>query len=291
MAVALGAELFTLDAMWWDISGDWVPSRSRFPHGLKTVREYAKKKGLLFGLYVETEGGRGPMEKSKMGKEHPDWLLGPKKILDLTKPECAAWMEAEICRIIDEYELDLYRLDYNPLFTFEGSETLRDGLMENNYWRYYEAFYAIYERIQNKYPNLILQQCAAGGARNDLGTTSRFHEIYLTDSLWMPHVLRNYSGQTLGQPPERFVIAIGAPGWKGHLDTYLRSTFTLSTPSIAWGPSPDVKQLNPLVRDRFIHYANLYKGFIRPLLATCKMYHHAPISSRSGVTSGGWFAM
>ena len=290
VTAAVGAELFTLDAWWWDVSGDWYPSASRFPHGIELVREYAHEKGLLFGLYVEMEGGRGPMGESQISKEHPDWL-GPKGILNLTKPEVAAWMESEICRIIDEYKPDLYRLDYNPGFTFEGPETPRDGFMENNYWRYYEALYGIYERIQKKYPDLILQQCAAGGARNDLGIASRFHETYLTDGLWMPHVLRVYSGQTLALPPETLVIAIGAPGWKGPLDTYLRSTFTLSTPLIAFGPAPSLEELNPQHQERFRHYVKIYKEFIRPLLPTCKMYHHAPVSSRGGVESSSWFAM
>ena len=290
VAAALGAEVFTLDAWWWDVTGDWYPSSARFPHGLGSVREYVRKKGLLFGLYVEAEGGRGPIERSKIGREHPDWL-GPKGVLNLTKAEVAEWMEAEIARIIEEYRPDLYRLDYNPLFTFEGPETDRDGFMENNYWRYYEAFYGIYERIQRKYPDVILQQCAAGGARNDLGTASRFHETYLTDGLWMPHALRVYSGQTLALPPEALVVAIGAPGWKGPLDTYLRSTFTLSTPLIAFGPAPSVEELNPQVREAFLRYARVYKEVIRPLLPACRMYHHAPVSARGGVTSSGWFAM
>jgi len=290
VAAAVGAELFTLDAWWWDVSGDWHPSATRFPNGLRPVKEYARKKGLLFGLYVEMEGGRGPMGESKIAREHPDWIC-PKGILNLTKPEVAAWMEAEICRIIDEYQPDLYRLDYNPGSTGEGPETSRDGFTENNHWRYYEAVYGIYERVQKKYPDLILQQCAAGGARNDLGIAGRFHETYLTDGLWMPHVLRVYSGLTLGLPPETLVTAIGAPGWKGSLDTYLRSTFTLSTPLIAFGPAPSVEDLNSQSRERFLHYVKIYKEFIRPLLPTCKMYHHAPVSSRRGVESSGWFAM
>lgn len=57
--------------------------------------------------------------------------------------------------------MDLYRLDYNPSFNFGA--TSRDGFMENNCWRYYEALYGTYERIHRKYPRLILQQAAAGG--------------------------------------------------------------------------------------------------------------------------------
>jgi alpha-galactosidase len=162
VASAMGAELFLLDAYWWDITLDWEPSAGRFPLGLQPLINYARSKGMLFGLYVEMEGGRGDYRSSKIGKQHPEWF-GPRDIIKLSIPEAAAWMESEVRRIIDTYQLDLYRLDYNPGFTFEGPDTLRDGIVENNYWRYYEFFYDLYERIARDYPRLILQQCAAGG--------------------------------------------------------------------------------------------------------------------------------
>jgi len=55
--------------------------------------------------------------------------------------------------------------------------------------------------------------------------------------------------------------------------------------------APSVEGLSPERRERFLHYANLYKQFIRPLLPTCRMYHHEPINARKGVESRPWFAM
>ncbi len=49
--------------------------------------------------------------------------------------------------------------------------------------------------------------------------------------------------------------------------------------------------MNPIRLERFRHYADIYKKFIRPIMPTCKMYHHAPVSSTGGVESGGWFAV
>ncbi|MFH1742489.1 MAG: glycoside hydrolase family 36 protein [bacterium] len=296
LAAAMGVELFILDAGWWDIPLDWTPSPTRFPRGLEPVIEYAHEKGLFFGLYAEIEGGRGNIPESKVAKEHPEWI-GPKNIINLTIPEAAAWVESELTRLIETYNLDLFRLDYNPIYTFEGPETLRHGFMENNYWRYYEAFYDMFERIHRKFPDLILQQCSAGGARNDLGTASRFHESYLTDGLWMPNVLRSYCGQTLGLPPEILVTAFGAFGQPtrgriGNLDTHLRSTFALSTPLFFSGMvAPNLKEMTPDRLELHRRYVNLYKEFVQPVLPTCRMYHHAPVSSRGGVNSSGWFAM
>lgn len=294
VAAAVGAELFILDFGWWDITCDWTPSPSRFPRGLQPLIDRVHRKGMKFGLYLETEGGRGNVLESRVAHEHPDWF-GPAATLRLENPAAAAWMESEIRRLISEYHVDLYRLDYNPSFQFDT--TVRDGIVENNCWRYYDAFYGVYERIRAAYPRVILQQAAAGGARNDLGTASRFHEQYLSDGLNMPREFLVYSGQTLALPPEVFVILHGADGRGGagkphHLDTVLRLSFALGTPQIFVAlTAPNLKELDAARRERFQHYARLYRQFIRPLWPTARMFHHEPVNAHGGVTSSGWFAV
>lgn len=106
-----------------------------------------------------------------------------------------------------------------------------------------------------------------------------------------------YSGLTLGLPPEILLILHAADGGWGlgksqNLDTVLRITFSLSTPQIFVGlVAPSVEELSPQRRERFLHYAGIYKRFIRPLLPTCKMYHHEPVNWRAGVESSAWFAV
>lgn len=294
LAFALGAELFIMDAAWWEHQGDWFASVTRFPDdGLNKVVDYVRQKGMLFGLYAEIEKA-GP--GSKVYEAHPDWF-GPGNILKMNQPEVAAWVESELVGLIERYDIDLFRLDHNKGSTMEGSTTERDGYVENDYWRYYQAFYGMMERIHENYPDLILQQAACGGARNDLGTAGRYHETYLTDGLQMPYVAQNYSGQTLALPPEIFIIAYGANGggsigFPENLDTYMRVTFTLSTPWLFAGMAgPNVEEMSPARLEGFIRYGKIYKEFIRPILPTCKTYHHDPISDRSDVESSGWFAM
>lgn len=104
-------------------------------------------------------------------------------------------------------------------------------------------------------------------------------------------MLYHYSAKTMALPPEICVIGTGRPLDRGPLDTNLRITFTLSTPQMLVGVAPSVAEANPERLERYLHYANIYKKFIRPLLPTCKVYHHAPFSSRAGNTSNPWFAM
>lgn len=293
LASALGAEVFIVDAGWWDTIGEWTPSAKRFPHGLKPIVDYIHKKGMLFGLYNEVTGAGGDWTHSKMYKEHPDWFIPPYALVDLTKPAAAAYVKHQIEEMIDRYKIDLFRLDYNPGFDGEMAQTRREGIEENDYWRYYQTTYRIFEEIKKKYPEVILQQAAAGGGRNDLGIVSRFDEEYTTDGLDVPPVLQDYSGQTLGLPPEILATAFGIPAHsenRGHLDTHLRISFSLGTPWLA-PVAPAFKDLNPAIREKYLHYANLYKNFIRPLLPTCNVYHLAPVNSRDGVSTNPWFAM
>ncbi len=293
MAAAIGVELFTVDARWWDFHGDWTPSKTRFPNGIKPIADYVHSKGMLFGLYAEIErAGVG----CKILNEYPEWQ-GPGDALKINDPEVAEYVEKEWRRIIEEYDIDLFRLDFNAFGTKQGAQTERDGFTENNYWRYYENFFAIVERLRKDYPNVIFQQCAIGGGRNDYATVSRFDESYLTDGLRIPRLFQVYSGQSLALPPEIFVTLIGADGCYSvgtseDLNTYFRATFTLGTPFIFEGmTAKSLGEMNSAVKEGFLKYGKIYKEFIRPILPTCKTYHHAPVDRLNGVNTNPWFAM
>jgi hypothetical protein len=81
-------------------------------------------------------------------------------------------------------------------------------------------------------------------------------------------------------------------GRPGNLDSHLRATFALSTPQYFAGMvAPSLEEMGEERIARHRRYAELYKAFIRPVLPTCKLYHHAPISARGAVGSSGWFAL
>lgn len=293
IAHALGAELFIVDAGWWDIYGDWTASPSRFPHGLGPIADYVHKQGMLFGLYNEVQGGRGDWTHSAMYQQHPDWFIPPYALIDMTNPEAVNFIHEQIRSMVRDDKIDLFRLDYNPGFDYGLGQHIRSGISENDYWRYYEATYKLFEEVKKEFPSLILQQAAAGGGRNDLGFVSRFDEQYTTDGLDMPEVLQNLSGQTLGLPIEMFATAFGIPAHsenRGHLDTHLRVAYSLGPPWIA-PVIPELKDVNPAILDEYHYYSDLYKNFIRPLLPTCRIYHHAPVNAHDGVDESPWFAM
>jgi alpha-galactosidase len=289
IAAKIGAEIFFIDASWynnlgesWETTiGDWNVG-ARFPEGLKPIRDYVKSKGLLWGLWMEPERLG---EKSQTYKEHPEWVMkyyagGPERCwLDLTKPEVAKWVEDQICRVVTEHELDFFRLDYNIGSPQGGGMTIRNGYMENNYWRYYEAFYGIFERIRKHFPDLILENCAGGGSRTDIGTVRLFSHTWVTDYQVAPRSFSITNGMTIALPPEyvdRLLLGIGqTPHVAGELDFQARLAL-FGRPSINTMFSPPGVGPNPMILDRIKRTVNLYKNFVRPFQSTSRIYHHTP---------------
>ena len=298
VAKEIGAEVFILDAYWWDVTCDWVPSVTRFPDGLDRLISAVKRNGMKFGLYLEMEGGRGNIEQSAVYKEHPEWFFSNYHILDIGIPEAADYMENEIGDIIEKYQVDLFRLDYNPAFYGDGTHHEFDGFLENNHHRYYDNFTRIYTAIHARYPHVTLQQAAAGGARNNLGIAKLFHENYLTDGANIPREFLSYAGQTLMLPPEVFVPLHGADGAvesnlkPQNLDTILRLSYAMGTPHIfVAAVAPSVNEMMPGRLGRFKHYAELYRNVFRKHLPDANVYHHAPIHDFGGYRSSPWFCM
>jgi len=312
---AAGMELFLLDGPTWCANyGEWLtPNPQPFPRGLQPLVEHTHSRDMLFGLYAEPEGGRdgytspgstttiGPWRRTAVFQQHPEWFVPgkstnyPAPVLNLSKPEAAAYMEAEVEGIIDHYKLDLYRHDFCMELQGQGSETWRDGFLESDYWRHYEAFYAIFDRMRARHPQLILQQASGGGSRLDLGTLAHFDEHATSDRTSTPEVYRMLSGLSVYLPPEVLVTPIGMAEPKHRLDfvTMLRSIYALgNTPVVFNSLVPrDMEALTPEVRAKFLHYSDLYKNFMRPVLGQTKVYHHAPVNATGGVESGDWFAM
>jgi alpha-galactosidase len=282
-----------------------VPDPKRFPRGLAPLVEYAHQKGMLFGLYAEPEGGRegyctaaegaciANWDKSRVFLDHRNWFVEPMTILNLSIPEAATYLKSELEQIIKHYQLDLYRHDFCATLRDEGSTTLRDGYQESDYWRHYDALYDIFRQAHTKHPDVVWQQASGGGTRLELATLGVFDEDYSSDRAKWPYVYQMTSGLSVYLPPEVLVTPNGMCGTdQPDSETVLRSVYALgNTPMIFNGMLP--KRLDDFPaeqRQKFLHYADLYKKFIRPMLPTCKVYHHAPVNEVGGVESGKWFA-
>ena len=290
MAAEIGVELFLVDAGWfgpkdkpWNYSvGDWVENPLLGAGGLGEVFDYARAKGMKCGLWMPPEW---VCRDTPIARAHPDWVL-ENGVLDLLKPEVEEYVYGTICSAVARFELDCYRIDGGA--SNVGERTDEAGRIENISWRYYEKLYGIYERVRRRFPDLILENCSGGGGRSDLGMMRRFHYTQLTDN-WDPACqIRILNGMSLALPPQQCMPLVGGINMRvADIDFVIRTGlfghFTAS------GAFPSLARANAPTLARWKHAIDLYKNEVRPLLPTCRVFHHTPIQNYQ--EQGDWVVL
>jgi alpha-galactosidase len=224
-------------------------------------------------------------------KEHPEWaalrdgqLVAGGRALDLTRPEVAAWCEAEIERLIRTFDLDMYRIDHNHTISPSPNRVYK-GYTEDLTWRYYDALYAMFDRLRKKYPKVVFQNCAGGGGRLDWGTMARFHNAELSDWMRLPRGFKILNGVTMLLPPEVLLRAFGTEAGEhmldGDVDSQLRHNFCRI---ILRGIAPTMAEMTEYLRERIGHYLEIYREHIRPIMQDGLVYHHTPFLKHAEAT-------
>lgn len=286
---SLGAEVFIVDAGWQcppDKQTEWgnfnginIPDPERYPNGLGELSDYCRSLGMKFGLWVDIENaGRF----SDINKNNPDWrgsdIFGNRSAnyLDMSNPEVAAWAENELARIITEYKLDLLRVDHNISHRDYFAIRDTDGIPECVSVKHINAVYKMYENLKKRFPDVIFENCAGGGARTDLGMMKNFNHTWVSDCQRAPHSVMITNGMTLALPPERVDRLFAGMGCHEHgsLDFHMRNTMlTHMTLNVI---APAGAQINGVQADFIRRSVDIYKNFIRDFLPESKIYHHTP---------------
>ncbi|MDF2712029.1 MAG: alpha-galactosidase, partial [Nonomuraea muscovyensis] len=184
-AASAGAEVFCVDAGWyddggdwWDSVGEWLPSQTRFPRGLEEVLARIAGHGMTPGLWLEPEviGVRSPMADKLPAEaflqrggvrvaEHGRYHL------DLRHPAAVAHLDQVVDRLVEDLGVGYFKLDYN---IDPGAGTDRDatsvgaGLLAHN-----RAHLAWLEGVLDRHPHLVLENCGSGAMRIDYAMLSR----------------------------------------------------------------------------------------------------------------------
>ena len=189
-ASEIGLEAFWVDALWygegeqwWEEVGNWTINRGRFPRGLKPIADKAHAKGMQFILWFEPERVR---PKTPLARQHPEYLLqhphgNDNLLFDLGNPAAWQYMTDTISAVIAEVGVDIYRQDHNfdPLdYWLAADEPGRKGMTEI---RHIEGLYAMWDELRRRHAGLLIDNCASGGRRLDLETTSRAFPLWRSD--------------------------------------------------------------------------------------------------------------
>lgn len=292
----MGAEVFIIDAGWecppahpidWKgYNGINLPNPDRYPNGIGEISDYCHAKGMKFGLWVEIER-LGVF--SAAYAEHPEWrsrdIFGKQSenFIDLTNSEAFAWAKSELERIVVEYKLDLLRVDYNVLAKdYFAMRDMGSGIKECISFRHIQAVYKLYGELKKKFPNVIFENCASGGARTDLGMMRCFDHTWVSDWQRAPRSVMITNGMTMALPPERVDRLVSGMNCHEYasFDLHVRNALLghVSLNVIA----PTMLFPNPIQMEFLQHSMEIYKSFIRPILPTAKVFHHTPNAASDG---------
>lgn len=285
-AAEMGAEVFLVDAGWYcppdeqmrwgEYCGDNYPHPDRYPNGIKEISDYCHELGMKFCLWADIEniGCR-----SKMKHAHPEWFASDiygnpaDSLVDMTNPEAAQWCENELARMIEEYNMDMLRVDNN------GSYRSYFGIGKNGdclSLRRFNAIYKMYDNLRKRFPDVIFENCAGGGGRTDLGLMKYFSHTWVSDNQRSPYSVMITNGMTMALPPEKIDRLFAGMGChdQGALDLHMRNTMLghMSLNTIA----PVGTDANPIQLEFVKRSVDIYKSFIRDFLPTSRIYHHTP---------------
>lgn len=191
----LTPELFWIDAGWysgcgWDKEngewpqnvGNWTVDQERFPNGLKPISDAAHAAGAKLMVWFEPER---VYKRTQVYNEHPEWLQGlpnsDSYLYDLGNPDARLWLTNYLSDFFIREGVDYYRQDFNfdPMPYWKKQDTPdRIGISEA---KYIEGLYAFWDSLLVRFPHMIIDNCASGGRRIDLETTSRSTPFWRTD--------------------------------------------------------------------------------------------------------------
>jgi alpha-galactosidase len=194
-AAAMGVELFVVDDGWFGARdhdraglGDWVVNPRTFPNGLGELIDAVRGPGGLgmqFGIWVEPEMVNAD---SDLYRAHPDWVfhfpgrdrttVRHQLVLNFAREDVRAHMLGQLQRLLREHRIDFIKWDHNRPYTEVGWPSAPLERQREVWVRHVRGVYAVLHELKREFPSLLIESCAGGGGRADLGI------LALTDQVW-----------------------------------------------------------------------------------------------------------
>ena len=288
----IGTELFVLDDGWFGARnddtaglGDWQVNRDKID--LHRIMEHCKSKGIAFGIWFEPEMVN---YKSNLFEKHPEYVLSNKNsktytcvrhqfYLDFANPNVVEEIYGQLKAFLDEYPVDYIKWDCNRLVLEHVSASLPADRQGEVYHRVILGYYRLLDRICKEYPNILIEGCASGGGRFDLGT------LYYTPQIWAsdesdPAVRMEINYNTsLGYP----LSTIGAHVNASPVTDYRTKAILALFGTYGYEMNPN--KLSEEEIASLSEIANVYHKYHRSVIERGKLYHLL------SPNEGNWMAM
>ena len=211
-AASLGIELLVLDDGWFGNRcddrrslGDWTVNEAKLGGSLAQLIAAVNGEGLQFGIWMEPEM---VSEDSDLFRSHPDWALTiPGKppvlgrsqlVLDLSRRDVCDHVFRQICSVLDQGPIAYLKWDYNRLIIDVFSRMASD--QGKVLYDYVLGLYSVLQRVNERYPQLLIEGCSGGGGRFDAGMLYYTPQIWCSDNTDAVDRLSIQYGTSFGYP-------------------------------------------------------------------------------------------
>ncbi|MCW3820500.1 alpha-galactosidase [Micromonospora sp. DR5-3] len=190
-AADLGAEMFFIDDGWFlrrfDETaglGDWTADPDKLPGGLAALADEVHARGMAFGVWVEPEAVN---PDSDLFRAHPDWiyqwptrarsLARNTHLLDLGRPAVRSWMFEALDALLRSADIDALKWDINRPMSESGTAGSEPAAIGH-----VRGLYEVIDRLRAAHPHVMIESCASGGGRADLGMLARTEWAWPSDN-------------------------------------------------------------------------------------------------------------
>ena len=219
-AADLGVELFVMDDGWFGRRndeerglGDWYVNEEKLGCTLAELSDSIHALGMQFGIWFEPEC---ISEDSDLYREHPDWAFrvpGKKPVrgryqlvLDFSRRDVRKHVFDQMCRVLDSARIEYLKWDFNRNLTDLYSALLPARRQGEICHRYVLGLYEFLEKLESRYPDMLIEGCSGGGGRFDAGMLYYCPQIWCSDDTDAIERLRIQYGTSFGYP----ISAVGA---------------------------------------------------------------------------------
>ena len=185
--------------------GDWFVNEKKLGGTLGNLIKRINDLGVKFGIWIEPEM---VSEDSDLYRKHPDWALtvpgrNPVRsrnqlVLDFSRKEVVDEIYDQICKVLDQGNIEYVKWDMNRSLMDVYSSVIRDqGRVLHDYVL---GLYDFLERLVQRYPNLLIEGCSGGGGRFDAGMMYYTPQIWCSDNTDAIDRLRIQYGTSFSYP-------------------------------------------------------------------------------------------
>lgn len=267
----VGVELFVLDDGWFGDRnsdraglGDYRVNRKKLPSGLDGFSKKIDEMGLLFGLWFEPEMIN---EDSDLYRNHPEYaVILPGKtptlgrnqmVLNLCKKEVQDYIIEQVGQVLDSAKISYVKWDMNRHMSEVFSDTLQN--QGEFYHRYMLGLYRVLREIFYTRPHILLESCASGGNRFDLGMLCFSPQIWTSDDTDPIERIKIQTGISYLYPPSTMGAHVSsAPHQQTIRETTLATRFNVAAFGCL-GYELDLRSLSPVEKKEVKAQIEFYK--------------------------------